>query len=546
MKKGKLIAVILCLGMLFALVAACGGDDANVSSGPEATGGTSATGGGPGGGTDGPSGGANAGRDSLSIAVIGDNGSLNWAAISGDFQAMNHLVMEPMWTVRLLPGEGHELEFILAESVDVLEDNGETYWIINLRQGVTFSNGNPFTASDVIFTINQAREVGIFGISRTQEIDIDRTSIIDEYTIEMRFLRYRFNQFEIYSDLLIYDEESFDLDRAAVDPIGTGPYRVTEYVVNSHVFMERRDDYWGEPAAIRQFQFRTVAEPAQIVNGLATNNLDIAIIPNLDVDYVSGLSGINVLERYAGRWISVGMNPTVGHLFHDVEARYAVIHAINSQAIIDVVYNGQGEIMKGPVSRACWDFHPDFENRHDAYTIGYDLDLAKMYAERSGIAGSEVRIITGGQQAHVQIAEMLQMMLREIGLNLTIHNYDAAGFGDARNDSSMWEMTIEGGWTPTLVYMAGIVDVSRMNNVYSQEDAWPECEWWNSDAPLVYSILDPAARHERALYMLDVWARNSIVHSIVETAQFYALPEGLTNVYFGQHNFPMYRYLRFE
>ena len=277
---------------------------------------------------------------------------------------------------------------------------------------------------------------------------------------------------------------------------------------------------------------------------MATNNIDIGPVPSGDVDYVSTLPGFEIIERLPARWLSVGMNPSVGNLFHNVEARYAVAHAIDKQALINVVYDGNAEIMHGPSSKACWDYDPDFDNVNDVYAIGYDLDLAKMYAERAGIAGKEARIITSGSVEHVQTAEMLQSMLKEIGLTLVIQNYDAAGWGDAREDPERWEMTIEGGFTPTMVYLAGIVDISRMCATYAQEDAWEECAWWNAEAPLVYSMLDPAERHAGNMKRIQIYCDQCFCYSMIDLKTFTAAPSNLQNVYFGQNGVMMYRLLR--
>ena len=558
-KKIRVLAILLCAAVLLG-VAACGGGGGGTAtndggSSPASGGSTSASGGSsPASGGSSPEssgsspasgGSAASGKDTLSVAISGDTGTLNWASISGDYGAICHLIQESMWTVKMLPDGGHEIMMLLAEDMEIIEENDELKWIIHLRKGVKFSNGNDFTASDVIFSVNQAREVGIFGISRTQEIDIDRTKILDDYTIEMYFTSYRFNQIELYSDFLIYDEESFELERASANPIGTGPYVLTEYIVNSHVFMERRDDYWGDAPAIKTFQFRVLTEPSQRVNGLATGNLDISTISTGDVSYVSGLPGYSMIERLPARWLSIGMNPTVGTLFHDVEARYAIVHAIDKQAIINVVYEGQAEISYGPSSRACWDYLPEYDNVHPTYSIGYDLELAKQYAERSGLMGKEVRVVTNGTAEHVQTAEMLQSMLKAIDVTVVIQNYDAAGYGDATRDPTMFEISVGQGSTPTMIYMAGFINNSRMSPVYGADDAWEWSAWWNDYAQQVYYMMDLDERHEGNMDLIRKYTEACFIYNICEFTQFTAVPDNLQNIYYGQNGSIMYRLLTF-
>ena len=472
MKKSRILAILLCCVLLLG-VAACGGSDSGGGGGGGGTADTPAGGSDTGGGGGGDSGAAAAtGRDTLNVAVTGDMGTLNYTTVTGDYAQVLDTVFEPLWKVTFTG----ERIYLLAESYEVHDSR---HWTIKLKPGITFSNGNPFTASDFIFSAELARDIGgIASAGRIQDFDWDNFKAVDDLTIDMRWTTDRSENifFEIIAVLPMFDEESYDDARAAVNPIGTGPYVVTDYTINSHCFLERREDYWGEMPSIKYLNFRVLNEPAQRVNALVTGDIDIAQITSHDVDYVKGIDGFDVLDRFTATWAAMRFNIVQGRLFHNEDARRAVVHALNRQAMLDVVYGGFGEVLNGPMTRVCLDYSPSFDFTDDTYTVGYNLDVAKQHAERAGIAGDEVVIITNGTPEHVRIAEMMLNMLDQIGLVVQINNYDVASYTDVSRNPEMYDIAITRDFAPTLFYGGGLTNTIRYSTIFTAPGSWEEAE----------------------------------------------------------------------
>ena len=443
-KVTKSIALLLVCLMLFTAVACGGGGNSGGgSSGGEAV---------------------STKRDTLNIAVTSDTGTLNREAATGGLVPAMYCFMEPLFD-KTADGE---IIYILAESVEVLTP---THWRIHLRKDVTFSNGNPFTASDVLFTFKLYR-ASVLNNAMAQEMDLENSKVIDDYTYDMVWENYHNNQWGIVSDGLMYDEESFDAELISQNPIGTGPYKVNEYIINSHLFLERRDDYYGEPPPMKYLNFRVLAEPSQIVNALETGVVDMADVAADDVEYVRDLGNITIVDRYNSNWSQVRFNPTIGTTFHNIEARYAVCHAIDREAILNNVYNGRGVVMNSPINSYCLDYEDRFEFLHEIYTVGYDLDLARQYAESSGLAGQTIRLTTNGLREFVTIAEIIQNQLSEIGVEVIIQNYDAAGYSAVTREPDAWEMTVSRGVNPGLLVAGPLINGIRFSPVYSAPGSW--------------------------------------------------------------------------
>ena len=523
----RLLALLVCCLMLFTLFA-CGKDNTatnsnspGVSQQPTTSGGSqpSSSGSSDSGSSqpssDGGSEVVSSGRDTLNVAVTGDMGTLNPAVVTGDYYQVLMCIFEPLWDVtfdgEIIPrlGEGYEV-------------HNSRQWTIHLKEGITFSNGNPFTAEDFMFSAELARVSGIASAGRIQDFDWDNYSIIDDYTIDMRWTTDRSENIfrEIIAVLPMLDAESFEEANASIHPIGTGPYVSKEYVVNSHSFLERRDDYWGNLPSVKYLNFRVLAEPSQRVNALATGEIDIAAISAYDTDYVKGLAGINVRERLSARWASVGFNIVPGRLFNDINARRAVAHAIDRQAILTAVYAGLGEIMNGPMTRVCLDYQPQYDNMDDTYSIGYNLDLAKEYADKASLAGKEIVLITNGTTEHVRIAEVILNMLAQIGITVQINNYDAASFTDVARDPTMFDMQIMQGFAPTLFYGGGLTNTIRYSPIFTTPGSWSDAETFPEYAVNVFYATSKEERTEITSSIIKAVTENVLIYAMVD---FYAM-----------------------
>jgi peptide/nickel transport system substrate-binding protein len=425
-----------------------------------------------------------------------------------------------MWEVT----EEDELIWILGTSVDVLDP---THWTIHLREGVKFSNGNPFTASDVIFTLGITRNSGSIGSPRSQEVDLEKTKAVDDYTIDMYWEQFHISQMSILSDLAIYDEESYDPETANTNPIGTGPYKVTEYVVNSHCYFESRDDYWGEPPAIKYLKFRFTSETSQVVNGLEAGTIDMGVIATQDYDYVSGLPGIEIMSHYSANWARVSFNVDELSIMHNAEARYAVCHAVDSDAIINLVYSGHAKRMYSPISDVALDYEDRFDNLDGTYSEGYNLDLAKQYAESSGLVGKEIRIITNGLPNYVTIAEIIQGELSKIGVTAVIQNYDAAGYNVASYDPAAFDVAISGGICPGLMVAGPLINGVRYSSIFSEPGSWDGVERYLEFAPQGFYNPDTEKHGDITYEILQMYTKACLTYGICDIEDLIAIPDDL-------------------
>ncbi len=372
----------------------------------------------------------------LYVAVSQDSGTLDPADISGygGFLSVARTYMETLYDYK---ADGTRF-WVLATGIDTISP---IHYTLHIREGVTFNNGNPLTAEDVMFTMESCLDDPLTFLN-VQAIDFEKTNVVDDYTIDLWYTQYDASQELGMSSLGISDKESYGDPNMATNPIGTGPYVVTEYVVNSHVIVEARDDYWGEPPAIKTIHFKTLNEDSQRVNALEMGDVDMAMIPLSDAAFVEGLGNYDVDYSDIGNYYVSLFNMSPDSRISSKDARHAICYAIDRQAIVDLVFLGRSEILDWPCSSSLIDYDPSFSNIHDTYSTGYNPEKAKQLAEESGLVNEKLRIVTNGSGVFIAIAEIIQNGLGAIGVDSEIVNYDQATYFSILYDTSMYDIGI--------------------------------------------------------------------------------------------------------
>jgi peptide/nickel transport system substrate-binding protein len=182
---------------------------------------------------------------------------------------------------------------------------------------------------------------------------------------------------------LIMDAESYDPDTQNSNPVGTGPYLVDEYIMNDHLTVVARDDYWGDVPAIKTIVFKNYNEASQITNALETGEVDIATVPSSDASYVETLGDYDIMQYSTGWCISAFYNMSPGAKLAEKDARYAINYAIDAESIISAAYDGYADPTDWPGSTHLVDYEPRFGGQIDSYVDSYNLEKAKELAEQT-------------------------------------------------------------------------------------------------------------------------------------------------------------------
>ncbi len=278
----------------------------------------------------------------------------------------------------------------LAESWDISEDG--TVYTFHLREGVTFHNGEAFTADDVIATWQAGSEVGEW----TDKYTLVVVEKVDDYTVTLTTEAPNPELFDTIHDFwaVIPDEyyAEVGLDGFQEHPIGTGPFMFVEWVKGDHITYSANPDYWMEGyPLIETLVFRPIPESATRVAAVSADEVDIVgRLSSEEAASLEGAEGVTVVSYPVTRIYYIAFNNLttgVDQPTMDAKVRQAMNYAVDVDTIIDALFDGHGVPAAGYVASSELGFgvvEPFGYNPEKAmellaeagYADGFEMDMA--------------------------------------------------------------------------------------------------------------------------------------------------------------------------
>ena len=374
----------------------------------------------------------------LNFALAGNPDTLDPHKTSG---TLTFQTIKSIYDTLAEPDENGVIVPALAESWDVSSDS--LTWTFNLRKGVKFHNGDSFTSADVKATFERilAEETGSphkKGLSIVSSIDTpdDMTVVFTLSGPHAPFLAFLASGWGAILPKSLIDS-GHDFDSL---PVGTGPFKLEEWVRDSKVVFAKNDDYWmkGLPK-LDKIVLNIIPETSIQVQGLIAGQIDIVfIIDSDDIPMLEGSSDVKLEDNLTALIMVMPMNTSVAPL-DDIRVRQAINYAIDKQKILDIAYGG-GEPIATFMDRGNA-YYKDFT---DLYP--YNPEKAKPLLKEAGV-GDDVELklyLPQNYTLHVKAGEMYQEMLTQVGLNVKIQLIDWSTWISDVYRASKFDLTVIG------------------------------------------------------------------------------------------------------
>lgn len=342
----------------------------------------------------------------------------------------------------------------LATEWEISED-GLTY-TFTLREGVVFHDGSPFNAEVLKQNIDRPlNEPDLATVSN----GIESTEVTDDSTLVVHLSRpnaalihaFSTPHWPIYSGVVLSAHTPAELSSDPTLSIGTGPFKVGDYVKGSELTLERNEDYawapetWGHDgtAYLDEVVIQFVPEPQARIGALGSGQADaIDQVPPLNIGEVEGAGGVIITKDNTGTPYYLALNPNIAP-FDDKNVRLAFRDAIDIDGLLDGVYDGVYEkawsttLPNTPPAGAFDETLTD--------TWGYDLDEATALLEEAGYTevDSEGYRVKDGERLHIdwyvdslyvqtdqrqQLGEAIASSLKKAGFEVVRTPFDTASF----------------------------------------------------------------------------------------------------------------------
>ena len=327
----------------------------------------------------------------------------------------------------------------LATSWDI--SAGGTIYTFHLREDVTWHDGAPFSARDVIFTVGLMQDPAFQGAALLSDLWRNvAAEALSEYTV-------RFTLREPYAPFLDYTTigvlpahilRAVEPGRLAESdfngsPVGTGPFRV-EDVTALHMVLVPFEGYYGQPPYLERLELRFYPDTPSVFEGRKRGEVQglARVLP----EYLDVVRKDDDLALYTGPL--AGYNLVILNLdrpvFQSVDVRQAMMYALDRQALVDEVLGGQGIVIHSPILPHSWAYDPNVPKyTHDLAKARAILDDSGWYdhdgdgIREQGAFKLEFALVTNDDDpVRVKLVQAISEQLREVGIqaNPTLVSWD--------------------------------------------------------------------------------------------------------------------------
>jgi peptide/nickel transport system substrate-binding protein len=316
-----------------------------------------------------------------------------------------------------------ELQMLLAESIE--PGNKPDQWTVRLKEGVTFHNGKPVTADDVIFSIRRIVDpkdpkVGAASLNYVKQKQLKK---MDDRTVRITL---DFPNSGFPDDLGQYFNAIVPTDYDPENPVGTGPFQYKSFTAGQQSEFTKYADYHedGKPYVDSLIIIDFPDDTAR-TNALLGGQVDVIDnLPAAQVKNVEANPNLRVLSSETGAWQPFTMRIDQAP-FDDVRVRQAFRLIVDREQMVQQVLSGHGSIANDLYARYDPVYADDLPQRQQ------DLEQAKSLLKQAGREGLSVELVTAPVfQGIVEAAQVFAQQAKGAGVDVKVRRVDSGTFYD--------------------------------------------------------------------------------------------------------------------
>jgi peptide/nickel transport system substrate-binding protein len=296
-----------------------------------------------------------------------------------------------------------------------------------LRRGVHFTDGEPFDAKVVAYSIARMKRPSFKSPGALFANIVSKVQVVDKYTVRLSstpaspLLQLYVSRIAMVPPKLIKQKGD---DYYSRHPVGTGPYVLSSWVKDDHVTLKANPGYWGGKPKIATVVFRAIPDASTRLAALRSGEADV--IEELSPDGVKQArgAGLDVLVVPSLRVVNIQFNYLTGGPLADVRVRRALNYAVDKQSIVKYILGGYGKVLNGQMaSKEYIGFNPTLK------PYPYNPAKAKQLLAAAGYTSAHPLKMTlyGPEGRYVGDKETVEAIvgyLKKVGVDATAQTMD--------------------------------------------------------------------------------------------------------------------------
>jgi ABC-type transport system substrate-binding protein len=320
--------------------------------------------------------------------------------------------------------EGAEYIPVLAKGYEVID---ELHYDVEIYDYIYDHAGNHITADDVVYSYHVLIDSG-YNFKWQSFANIEK---INDYKLRFTWT----SPIEGVGDLefpfcktIVFSKAAYDGGKFAIQPVGTGPYKITRFVSGSTIVLEAVDKYWQtdkskiskrHEANVQTIQYDIITESSQHVIALKSGTSDFSeMVPAENLGEFEASKDFDVYVVPGSGLYSLTINTTSDHPGNDINFRMAVFYAINNEACAKAT---SGQTLPAKAFGSA--FFPDYVTAWDTtptYINTYNPELAKEYLAKSNYKGETLKLLGENNEIFKNLMTIIQSFLVNIGMKVEI------------------------------------------------------------------------------------------------------------------------------
>lgn len=376
---------------------------------------------------------------------LGDSSNNLVAAIAGEPDQLDphktsayfsFEVLENVFDTLVEPDANLEMRPALAESWEVSPD--QLSWTFHLRPGVTFHDGSPFTADDVVFSYRRIIDEQLANVDKFSAVTdvraVDPMTVVIDVKHPTPNLLTNIGGFK---GMAIVQRRNVESGQIATHPVGTGPFAFRSQKSGDSITLTANPSYWGGEPKVAGVTFRFISEPSTALSALQAGEIDWTdSIPTQRVAQLRDDDSLHLAVTASNDYWYFALNEA-HKPWDDVRARQAVAYGIDRAAIVQATSYGTAAANQLAI--------PEGNPWYTAYDrYRYDTDAARRLLDEAGVGDVDLdMLVTSEYPETVTAAQVIADNLAPLGITVNIRTVDFATWLDEQN-SGHFDMLMMG------------------------------------------------------------------------------------------------------